>query len=79
MYFPALLPTHRSLSSPLGGDPAEIGLVYALGPLGPIAGYLANHVSRARLIAFTGYFSSLTFLIYIVAPSWHWLAVARRL
>ena len=69
---------------PLGGDPAEIGLVYALGPLGglvvyPIAGYLADHVSRAKLIAFTGYFSSLTFLIYIFAPSWHWLAIARLL
>ena len=68
----------------LGGDPAEIGLVYALGPLGglvvyPIAGYLADHVSRAKLIAFTGYFSSLTFLIYIFAPSWHWLAIARLL
>ncbi|MBT7548558.1 MAG: MFS transporter, partial [Gemmatimonadetes bacterium] len=68
----------------LGGNPAEIGIVYALGPLGglivyPIAGYLADHVSRAKLIAFTGYFSSLTFLIYIFAPSWHWLAAARLL
>ena len=68
----------------LGGNPAEIGIVYALGPLGgllvyPIAGYLADHVSRAKLIAFTGYFSSLTFIMYIFAPSWHWLAIARLL
>jgi MFS family permease len=68
----------------LGGSPAEIGIVYALGPLGglvvyPIAGYLADRVSRAKLIAFTGYFSSLTFLIYLFAPSWHWLAAARLL
>ncbi len=68
----------------LGGAPAEIGFVFALGPLGglivyPIAGYLADHVSRAKLIAFTGYFSALTILIYIFAPSWHWLAVARLL
>ena len=68
----------------LGGNPAEIGLVYALGPLGgllvyPVAGYLADHLSRAKLIAFTGYFSSLTLLIYIFAPSWHWLAAARLL
>ena len=68
----------------LGGAPAEIGFVYALGPLGgllvyPIAGYLADHISRAKLIALTGYFSSLTLLIYIFAPSWHWLAAARLL
>ena len=68
----------------LGGAPAEIGLIYALGPLGglivfPIAGYLADHTSRAKLIAFTGYFSSSTFLIYIFARSWHWVAVGRLL
>lgn len=68
----------------LGGAPAEIGFVYALGPLGgllvyPIAGYLADHISRAKLIALTGYFSSLTLLLYIFAPSWHWLAAARLL
>ena len=68
----------------LGGQPAEIGLIYALGPLGglivfPIAGYLADHTSRAKLIAFTGYFSSLLFLGYIFAQSWHWVAVARLL
>ena len=68
----------------LGGDPAEIGIVYALGPLGgllvfPVAGYLADHISRARLIAFTGYFSSAVILINAVAPSWKWVAVARLL
>ncbi len=68
----------------LGGQPAEIGIVYALGPLGgllvyPIAGYLADHFNRAKLIAFTGYFASLTILINVVAPSWQWLAVARLL
>ncbi|HJP33215.1 MAG TPA: MFS transporter [Candidatus Latescibacteria bacterium] len=68
----------------LGGDPAEIGIVYALGPLGgllvfPVAGYLADYVSRARLIAFTGYFSSAVILINAVAPSWEWVAAARLL
>ena len=68
----------------LGGAPAEIGLIYALGPLGglivfPIAGYLADRTSRARLIAFTGYFSASTFLLYIFAQSWQWIAVARLL
>ena len=36
----------------LGGEPEQIGIVYALGPLGgliafPIAGYLADHMNRA--------------------------------
>jgi MFS family permease len=68
----------------LGGAPQEIGLVYALGPIGglfvlPIAGYLADRTSRARLIAFTGFFSSSTFLLYIFARSWHWVAAGRLL
>ena len=68
----------------LGGQPAEIGFIYALGPLGgllifPIAGYLADHTSRARLIAFTGYFSSIIILLNIFAQSWHWIAIARLL
>ncbi|MCZ6632853.1 MAG: MFS transporter [bacterium] len=68
----------------LGGQPAEIGFVYALSPLGgllmfPIAGYLADHTSRARLIAFTDYFISLVILLYIFAQSWHWIALGRLL
>ena len=66
----------------LGGQPAEIGIIYALGPLGgllvfPIAGYLADHTSRAKLIAFTGYFTSTVILLYVFAQSWHWIALAR--
>ncbi|MFT5365924.1 MAG: DHA1 family multidrug resistance protein-like MFS transporter [Candidatus Latescibacterota bacterium] len=66
----------------LGGQPTDIGIIFALGPLGgllvfPIAGYLADHTSRAKLIAFTGYFSSITILLYVFAQSWHWIALAR--
>ena len=68
----------------LGGDPAQVGIVYALGPLGglllfPIAGYLADHVRRGRLIAFTGYLTGTFILINAVAPTWQWIAVARVL
>ncbi len=68
----------------LGGEPAEIGFIYALGPLGgllvfPLAGYLADHASRARIIAFTGYFSCAIFLLYIFAQSWHWVALGLLL
>ncbi|MFC1526366.1 MFS transporter [Candidatus Latescibacterota bacterium] len=68
----------------LGGDPAEVGIVYALGPLGgllvfPIAGYLTDHMDRAKLIAVTGYFSAAVVLINALAPSWEWVAFARLL
>ncbi|MBT6149856.1 MAG: MFS transporter, partial [Gemmatimonadetes bacterium] len=61
----------------LGGDPEQVGIVYALGPLGgllmfPIAGYLADHMSRPRLIAAAGYFSALMLLINAMAPTWEW-------
>ena len=68
----------------LGGQPTDIGIIFAIGPLGgllvfPIAGYLADHTNRAKLIAFTDYFSSITILCYVFAQSWHWIAVARLL
>lgn len=68
----------------LGGNPEEVGIVYALGPVGgllmfPIAGYLADHLNRAKLIAFTGYFSSIALMVNAVAPSWEWVAFARML
>lgn len=68
----------------LGGQPAEVGIVYALGPLGgllvfPVAGYLADHVSRARLIAFAGFTTGAIVVINVFATSWVWIAVARLL
>jgi MFS family permease len=68
----------------LGGDPGRVGIVYALGPLGglllfPIAGYLADHVRRARLIAFTGYLTGVFIFLNALAPTWEWVAVARVL
>lgn len=68
----------------LGGDPEQVGIVYALGPLGgllmfPIAGYLADHMDRPRLIALAGYFSALMLLINAAAPTWEWVAAARLL
>ncbi|MBS13872.1 MAG: hypothetical protein CME19_20045 [Gemmatimonadetes bacterium] len=68
----------------LGGQPAEVGIVYALGPLGgllifPIAGYLADHLNRAKLIAAAGFAASFIILINVFAQSWEWVAVSRFL
>ena len=82
----------RSLTMPyaslyilsLGGEPQQIGLVNSLAPLAglllfPIAGYLCDHMGRVKLMGFTGLLSGGVLLLYILAPSWHWIAVAALL
>lgn len=68
----------------LGGQPAEIGIVYALGPLGgllvfPVAGYLADHLDRAKMMAFAGFAAGAIIAINVFATSWEWIAAARLL
>jgi MFS family permease len=63
----------------LGGEPAQIGQINALMPLAglflfPIAGYISDRVGRVKLIGYSGFFSAAILLLYILAPSWHWLA-----
>jgi MFS family permease len=68
----------------LGGEPAQIGFVNSLKPLAglimfPIAGYLADHAGRVKLIALGGYLSGSILLLYVLAPSWEAIAVAGLL
>jgi len=68
----------------LGGEPEQIGQINALMPLAglflfPIAGYISDHVGRVKLIGYTGFLSGAILLFYVVAPSWHWLAIAALL
>ena len=68
----------------LGGQPEQIGLVNSLAPLAgllvfPIGGYLADNMGRVKLIGWSGVFSAAVFLIYMFAPSWHWLALGALL
>ena len=63
----------------LGGEPEQIGFINSLRPLAallvfPVGGYLADRAGRVKLIGLTGIFSGLVFLLYVVAPNWHWLA-----
>lgn len=68
----------------LGGEAAQIGFITALGPLMglvlfPIAGHVADNAGRVRIIAFSYYLSSSFLLLFILAPSWQWVAVATLL
>jgi MFS family permease len=68
----------------VGGDKTQIGIVNSLLPLAgllmfPISGFLTDRTERVKLIALAGYFSSLTMLFYIFAPSWEWIAMGALL
>ncbi len=68
----------------LGGEPAQIGVINSLRPLAglvmfPLAGYLTDRAGRVRLIVLAGYFSGATLLLYVLAPSWEWIALAALL
>lgn len=68
----------------LGGEPAQIGLINSLAPLAglimfPIAGYVADHAGRVKLIGLAGYLSGAIYLIYVFAPSWKVIALAALL
>jgi MFS family permease len=68
----------------LGGEPAQIGFINSLRPLAglvafPIAGYLADRAGRVKLIALAGYFSGAILLLYVLAPSWHLIALGGLL
>jgi MFS family permease len=68
----------------LGGTATQIGFVNSLTPLAgliifPIAGHIADHSNRVKLIVLAGYLSSAIILIYILAPSWQVFALAALL
>ncbi len=64
----------------LGGSTPVIGLVNALGGLAglflyPVGGYIADKSGRARLVGLATFLTASSFLLFIFAPSWQWLAV----
>ena len=68
----------------LGGEPAQIGIINSISPLAglivfPLAGYLTDRAGRVKMISISGYVGSAILLLYVVAPSWQWIAVARLL
>ena len=68
----------------LGGGVVDIGIVNSLRPLValfiyPVAGYLSDRISRVKLIAITGFASSLIYVFFIFAEDWRWLAFGNLL
>ena len=68
----------------LGGDAPRIGLVNSLGLLAgllmlPIAGHIADHADRIRLLVLSGSLSGLFLVLMVFAPNWQAVAVASLL
>lgn len=68
----------------LGGEAAQIGFINSLRPLAgliafPIAGYIADHASRVKLIVLANFLSAIIVLMNLVAPTWQLLAVGAVL
>jgi MFS family permease len=65
----------------LGATVPIIGIINALGSLGamllyPIGGYIADKSGRVKLVASSTFLYVFSFVIYLLAPSWEWAAIA---
>jgi MFS family permease len=68
----------------VGGNSSQVGIVNSLRPLAglivfPIAGYLTDRKGRVKLMAYSGYLSAFSILLYVFSPSWHWIALGALL
>lgn len=81
MFFRRMVLSYASLFVlAVGGGSGQIGLINSIRPLAglvvfPISGYLTDRVSRVKLIALADFLRGLTTVIYVLAPSWEWIAV----
>jgi MFS family permease len=65
----------------LGGSKPMIGLITALGSATgmifyPLGGYLADKSGRAKLVGYATLLYAMSFIVFIMAPTWQWVAVA---
>lgn len=68
----------------LGATPIEVGLINSLGIVAgmmvePLGGYLADRRGRVKLVSFATYFYAFSFIFYVVAQDWRFLAVGQIL
>ncbi len=82
MFFRRMVLSYASLFIiAVGGDDTQIGIINSVRPLAgliifPIAGYLTDRMNRIKIIAIADVLTGLTMFIYVLAPSWEWIAVA---
>jgi DHA1 family tetracycline resistance protein-like MFS transporter len=80
MFFRKMVLSYASLYViALGGESSQIGIINSVRPLAgllmfPIAGYLTDRTSRVKIIAIADLFTGVTMLLYVLAPSWQWIA-----
>lgn len=65
----------------LGASVPVIGIINALGSFGsmllyPVGGYIADKSGRVRLVASSTLIYVSSFIIFLLAPTWEWAAVA---
>lgn len=77
MYHPLLALYLQSL----GANVEEVGLFFTLGSLAPLAfqilgGWLSDSLGRLQAVAIGSTAGFLGMLVYLFAPSWHWLLLA---
>ena len=80
MFFRKMVLAYASLFIlEIGGSSSQIGIINSVRPLAglimfPIAGYLTDRTSRVKIITIADIMSGLTMIIYVLAPSWEWVA-----
>ncbi|MCW4012649.1 MAG: MFS transporter [Candidatus Bathyarchaeota archaeon] len=82
MFFRRMVLSYASLFVlAVGGDENQIGIINSVRPLAgliifPIAGYLTDRINRVKMIAIADLLTGITMFLYVLAPSWEWIAVA---
>jgi len=80
MFFRTMVLAYASLFIlEVGGSSSQIGIINSVRPLAglimfPIAGYMTDRASRVKIITIADIMSGLTMMIYVLAPSWEWIA-----
>ncbi len=85
MFFRRMVLSYSSLFIlAVGGNNSQIGLINSLRPLAgllvfPISGYYTDRSSRVKIIALADLLRMITMALYVLAPSWEWIAIGGLL
>jgi MFS family permease len=66
----------------LGGTPAQVGIINALGIIAgmflyPVGGYIADKMGRVKLVGFSTYVYALSHLFFVFANNWRVVALGQ--